>query len=46
MQRGVIVEQGTTTEVFAAPRHEYTKALFEAAPGRNRVFFAGKAAQA
>ena len=46
MQRGVIVEQGTTTEVFAAPRHEYTKALFEAAPGRNRVFFAGKAAEA
>jgi len=46
MQRGVIVEQGTTTEIFAAPRHEYTKALFEAAPGRNRVFFAGKAAEA
>ena len=38
MQRGVIVEQGTTTEVFAAPRHEYTKALFEAAPGRHRDF--------
>jgi peptide/nickel transport system ATP-binding protein len=41
MQRGVIVEQGTTSEVFAAPRHEYTKALFEAAPGRNREFLAG-----
>ena len=39
MQRGVIVEQGTTSEVFAAPRHEYTKALFDAAPGRNREFF-------
>jgi len=46
MQRGVIVEQGATTEVFAAPRHEYTKALFEAAPGRHREFFAGHAAGA
>jgi len=46
MQRGVIVEQGTTSEVFAAPRHEYTKALFEAAPGRHREFFAGSAAGA
>ena len=46
MRRGVIVEQGTTTDVFAAPKHEYTKALFEAAPGRNRVFFEGKAAEA
>jgi peptide/nickel transport system ATP-binding protein len=44
MQRGVIVEQGTTSEVFAAPRHEYTRALFDAAPGRNREFFAGSAA--
>jgi peptide/nickel transport system ATP-binding protein len=43
MQRGVIVEQGTTSDVFAAPRHEYTKALFDAAPGRNREFLAGAA---
>jgi len=43
MQRGVIVEQGTTSEVFAAPKHEYTRALFDAAPGRNREFFAGSA---
>jgi peptide/nickel transport system ATP-binding protein len=46
MQRGVIVEQGTTSDVFAAPRHEYTKALFDAAPGRNREFLTGAAAPA
>ena len=46
MQRGVIVEQGTTSEVFAAPRHEYTRALFDAAPGRHHEFIAGAAAGA
>jgi len=27
-----------TVDVFAAPKHEYTRALFEAAPGRNAQF--------
>jgi peptide/nickel transport system ATP-binding protein len=45
MRRGVIVEQGPTAEVFAAPQHEYTRALFEAAPGRHREFVADRAAK-
>jgi peptide/nickel transport system ATP-binding protein len=38
MQRGIVVEQGTASEIFGAPKHEYTRALFEAAPGRNAQF--------
>ena len=35
MKNGVVVEHGTTADVFRSPQHEYTKALFDAAPGRN-----------
>ena len=38
MQRGIVVEQGATAELFAAPKHEYTRALFEAAPRSNTQF--------
>jgi peptide/nickel transport system ATP-binding protein len=38
MWRGEVVEQGMTRDVYGAPAHAYTKALFEAAPGRSFSF--------
>ncbi len=35
MQQGEMVEQGPVETVFSSPSHAYTRALFEAAPGRN-----------
>ncbi len=34
MQRGRIVEQGPTQDVFARPQHAYTRALLDSVPGR------------
>src|SRR5688572_19749694 len=38
MSRGRVVEYGPAEEVFLRPRHEYTRALFDAAPGRHFGF--------
>lgn len=38
MSKGRVVEYGAAHELFSNPQHEYTKALFEAAPGRDFVF--------
>ena len=35
MQKGVMVEIGPAQEVFNNPKHDYTKRLLEAAPGRD-----------
>ena len=36
MYLGNIVEEGPKAEIYASPRHPYTKALLESAPGRPR----------
>ncbi|MCX7273669.1 MAG: ABC transporter ATP-binding protein, partial [Burkholderiales bacterium] len=44
MSKGEIVEYGSAAQVFGAPVHEYTRALFEAAPGRHFHFGGTEAA--
>jgi peptide/nickel transport system ATP-binding protein len=38
MRRGAIVETGSTADIFKSPKHEYTRALLSAAPGRSVSF--------
>jgi peptide/nickel transport system ATP-binding protein len=38
MSQGRVVEYGPAEEIFLRPRHAYTRALFDAAPGRNFAF--------
>jgi ABC-type microcin C transport system duplicated ATPase subunit YejF len=37
MRRGEIVEQGLTKDIFAKPKHEYTKALLDAEPSGRKA---------
>jgi peptide/nickel transport system ATP-binding protein len=38
MRQGQVVEQGTTTDVFGAPKDNYTRRLIAAAPGQTFTF--------
>jgi peptide/nickel transport system ATP-binding protein len=44
MQKGVVVEQGPTRDVYSNPAHSYTRLLLDAAPGTNVEFGSGMAA--
>ena len=38
MQRGLVVEVGSVSDIFRAPQHDYTRALLSAVPGREVLF--------
>ena len=38
MQKGLVVEEGATRDVFLAPKHDYTRRLLASAPGREFRF--------
>ena len=46
LERGRIVEEGATAQVFAAPRHAYTQALLTAAPDLDRALAARRHSEA
>lgn len=43
MNKGVVVEQGPTGEVYSDPQNDYTKLLLAAAPGTDVEFGSGRA---
>ncbi len=43
MQKGLVVEEGATRDVFLSPQHAYTQRLLASAPGRGFEFHAAAA---